>query len=57
MAGEVNSLRPRDVYMCHYTWLSLVHIMASALFSTKPSSEPILWFCQLDPCEDISMTF
>ena len=27
------------------------------LFSTKPSSEPMLTYCQLDPKEDISMKF
>ena len=31
--------------------------MASRMFSTKPLSEPVLAYCELDPCEDISVKF
>ena len=34
---------------------SLVQIMACRLIATKPLSKPILDYCQLDPCEHISV--
>ena len=34
---------------------SLVQIMACRLIGAKPLSEPMLDYCQLDPCEHISM--
>ena len=44
----INSLRLSDAYMCQETRLSLLQIMACRLFSTKPLSEPMLEYCQLD---------
>ena len=54
-AHWVNSLSLRDTYICHQTRPSLVQIMVCRLFGTKPLSEPILDYCQLDPCEHISV--
>ena len=34
---------------------SLFQIMACRLIGAKPLSEPMLDYCQLDPCEHISM--
>ena len=53
----VNSLRPSDTYMRQYNIPPLVKIMACLLFSTKPLSEPMLSYCQLDPEEHISVIF
>ena len=47
----LNSLRPSDAYMRQQNKPSLVLIMVCHLFSTKPLSEPMLTYCQLDPKE------
>ena len=44
----------RRIY-AHKTSPSLVQIMACRLIGAKPLSEPMLDYCQLDPCEYISM--
>ena len=44
-----NSLRPIAAYMHQQTKPTLVQIMACCLFGTKPLSEPMLIYCQLDP--------
>ena len=43
----VNSLRPGDAQMCHWTVSSLDHVMACHLFGSKPFPEPITTYCQL----------
>ena len=53
----VNSLRLRDAYMHHQMRPSLVQIMACRLFGAQPLSEPMLDYCQLDPCEHKSVKF
>ena len=40
---KINSMRPRDAYMRLYN--------IPKLFGTKPLSEPMLPYCQLDPNE------
>ena len=55
--SAINSLRPRNTYLHHQTMLPLVQIMDCRLCGTKPLSEPILPYCQLDPYEQISMNF
>ena len=52
----VNSLRPSDEYMS-VNLSSLVQIMVCRLIGAKPLSEPMLDYCQLDPCEHISVKF
>ena len=51
----LNSLRPRDAYVRDQTGLPLVQIMACHLFNAKPLFEVMLDYCQLKPCEHISM--
>ena len=53
----LNSSPPGAAYMCRWTGSVLVQIMACRLISTKPLSEPMLIYCQLDPKEHISMKF
>ena len=53
----VNSLRPSDVYMRQYKIVTLLQIMACLLFCTKPLSEPMVSYFQLDPKEHISVNF
>ena len=38
----INSLRPSDAYIRHWTGSSMVQIMACRLFGAKPLSEPML---------------
>ena len=38
-----------DAYMCQWIRSALVQIMACHLFGAKPSSKPMLGYCQLDP--------
>ena len=45
----VNSLGLSGAYMRHQRRPSLVQIMACRLFGTKPLSEPMLYYCQLNP--------
>ena len=45
---SINTLRPSDAYMRHYTRPSLVQMMACRLFGAKPSSEPMMIYCHLD---------
>ena len=51
----VNSLRPSDAYMRHQPRPSLVQMMACHLIGAKPLSEPMLYYCQLDPQEQTSV--
>ena len=44
-------------YMCPWTRLSLVQVMACHLLAAKPLPEPMLVYCQLDSWEQISMKF
>ena len=44
----INSLRPSDAFMRQYNLATLVQIMACRLLGAKPSSEPMLPYCQLD---------
>ena len=55
LAPIFNSLRPTDAYLRHQPMSSLVQIMACHLFGTKPLSQPILYYCQLDPKEQTSV--
>ena len=55
--SRVNSLKLGDTYMQPYMQPSLVQIMACCLFGTKPLSEPMLAFCELDPWEQTSVKF
>ena len=48
---RVNWLRPRNEYMRHQIKPSFVQTMACRLWL----SEPMLDYCQLDPCEHISI--
>ena len=50
-------LLPNVAYMRQWTGTALVQIMAWRLFGAKPLSEPMLDYCQLDPQEQISVTF
>ena len=50
-----NSLRPSDEYMSQYTRPILDQIMACGLIGTKPLSEPVLAYCQLNPWEQITI--
>ena len=43
--------------MCQWIGSALVQIMACHLFCTKPISEPMLAYCQLDPWEQFSVKF
>ena len=47
MITSVNSLRPS--YMSRQQRPSLVQLMACSLFGTRPLSEPMMQYCQLDP--------
>ena len=53
----VNSSPPSAAYMCQWTRLALVQIMACRLSSAKPLSEPMLLYCKLDPQEQTSVKF
>ena len=48
---------PSAAYMCWWTWSSLLQKMACCLFGAKPFSKPMLGYCQLEPQEQISVTF
>ena len=48
----VNSLRPSDAYMREYNIPTLLR-----LFGTKPVSEPMLAYCQIDPKANIPVKF
>ena len=47
----------KSSYIHQYNIPTLVQIMACRLFSTKPISEPMLAYCQLDPWEQSSVKF
>ena len=49
MCMALNSSPPSAAYMCQWSGLALVQIMACHLFGTKPLSKPMLGYCQLDP--------
>ena len=44
-------------HICQQIGSALVQIMAFRLFDVKPSSKPMLGYCQLDPWEQTSVTF
>ena len=48
---------PSVAYMRQWIRLALVQIMACRLFGAKPSSEPLLGYCQLDPKQQNSVIF
>ena len=50
-------LRPSDANMRQYNVPTLVQIMVCRLIGAKPSYEPMLPYCQLDPEEYISVKF
>ena len=45
------------MHIHQYNIPTLLRTMACCLFSTKPLSEPVLQYCQLDPKENISVKF
>ena len=47
----VNSSAPSAAYMRQWTVSALVQAMACRLFGAKPLPEPMLTYCQLEPCE------
>ena len=51
----LNSLRPSDAYMRHQPRPWMVQIMACRLFGAKPLSEPMPYYCQLDPLQQTSI--
>ena len=55
ITATFNSLKPSDAYMLHWNKPSLAQIMACHLFGTKPLSETMVIFCQLDPKEQYSV--
>ena len=50
-----NSSPPSAAYMGQWTGPSMVLVMACRLFAAKPLPEPMLAYCQLDSCEQISV--
>ena len=48
LLATVNSSSPSAIYMRQWIWLALVQIMAWRRIGTKPLSEPMLAYCQLD---------
>ena len=57
MSMYFNSLRPSTSNMHHQRMQSLVHIMACRLIGTKPLSEPVIEYYQLETWEQISVKF
>ena len=57
MVSLFNSSPPSAAYMRQWIGSALVQIMACRLFGAKPLSKPMLGYCQLDPQEQISVTF
>ena len=45
----LNSLKPGDAFMGHWTLSPLVPVMAYRMLGTKPLPEPMVTYCQLDP--------
>ena len=52
-----NSSPPSAAYMCQGIRSALVQIMAWRLFGAKPSSKPMLGYCQSDPLEQTSVKY
>ena len=46
---HINLSRPSDAYIRHQPKLSLLQMMACRLPGDKPLSEPMLYYCQLNP--------
>ena len=46
---------PSTAYMRQCTWLSLVQVMACRLFGAKSLAEPMLFYRQSDPWEQVSV--
>ena len=53
----INSSPLSDAYMHQWIGSVLVQIMACHIFGTKPLSEPMLGYCQLNPKEQTSVKF
>ena len=53
---NLESVRPVDAYMHHWTGPSLVEVMAWCLISGKPLPQTVLSYCQLDPQDKNSVT-
>ena len=56
-AGPVFTPPSSDTYMRQWIGSVLVQIMACRSFGAKPSSEPMLGYCQFDPKEQTSVKF
>ena len=54
---SLNWTHSSAAYMRRWTGLLLVQVMACSLFGSKPLPEPMLAYCQLDSCEQISVKF
>ena len=54
---DINSFPPCAAYMRKWIRSSLVHVTACHLFGTKPSPEPMMTFCEMDPQEQTSVKF
>ena len=48
---------PTAEYIGRWTESALVQVMACRLSGAKPLPEPLLPYCQLDPCEQTSVKF
>ena len=55
ICSTFNSLRPSGAYIPQEPRSSFVQIMACRLFGVKPSFEPMLPYCQLEPKENIAV--
>ena len=53
----VNSPLPNTLCMRQTTGSSLAQVMACRLFGGKALLEPMLVYCQLDSCEQVSVKF
>ena len=51
---NIPSIPPSGPYMCHWTGLALVQVMACWLFCPKPLPKPMLPYCQWDLWEQTS---
>ena len=57
LGAKLSSSPPSPAYMRRWTGSALLQMMACRLDGTKPLSESILIYCQLDPKECISIKF
>ena len=54
---QIKSSPPSAAYMRQGTGPALIQVTACRLFDAKPLPEPMLAYCQLDSCEQISLIF